>query len=166
MKRHLSVLAILMVMPFSKTCFAQTTDSTDVVKSLMKCWRAFSHEYSTIYGLEEEEIKRYSKQKVCFTSDSIRMYKSTLYEPKFSVTKKNSENYAKDNFDLSKRNLGIRVDSVYEITISSITKSKNGKTYKMTDVLAFDGICIYVVLDGVIFRMLDADSKMRPRSSN
>jgi hypothetical protein len=58
-------------------------------------------------------------------------------------------------------------DSMYEVTISSITKPSNdGKVKKMTDVLAFDGECIYVVVDGVIFKLLDADSKVQPRSSN
>jgi hypothetical protein len=36
----------------------------------------------------------------------------------------------------------------------------------MTDVIAFDGYCIYVVVDGVIFKLFDADAKVQPRASN
>jgi len=167
MKRYLSLLAILLVVPYTNTCSAQVVDSTNVVNSLTRCWRAFSHEYSTIYGLEEDEINRYSKQKVCFTRDSVSMYHGILFAPKYSIKKVNAENYAKNNFDCSKRKLGIVTDSVFEITISSVTKSPKDKiVHKMTDVVAFDGECIYIVADGVIFKLLDAEAKAQPRSSN
>lgn len=167
MNRYLCVLAILLVSACTHTCSAQLADSTSIVNSLTKCWRAFSHEYSPIYGLEEDEIKRYSKQRVCFTKDSIGMYLGALYTPKYSIKKVNAENYAKDNFDCSKQKLGILKDSVFEVTISSLSKpSKDGTIHKMTDIIAFDGECIYVVVDGVIFKLLDADAKVQPRSSN
>lgn len=165
--RHLSVLAIVLLLPFCNTCTAQVADSTAIVNAISRCWRAFSHEYSNIYGLEEEEIKRYSKQRVCIGKDSVSMYSSTVYTPKYSFKKVNAEDYAKSNFDFSKRKLGIIVDSVVEITIRTVTKpAKNGNVYKMTDVVAFDGECLYIVADGVIFKMVDADSKVVPRSSN
>jgi hypothetical protein len=165
--RHLSVLAILLLLPFCNTCSAQVADSTTIIKAISRCWRAFSHEYSNIYGLEEEEIKRYSKQRVCIGKDSVSMYYSTVYTPKYSFKKVNAEDYAKNNFDFSKRKLGIIVDSVYEITIKSATKpAKNGNVYKMTDVVAYDGECLYIVADGVIFKMVDADAKVKPSTSN
>jgi len=165
--RYLYILAVLSVLPCNNTCYAQVADSTKIVHSLMKCWRAISHEYSTIYGLEEEEIKRYSKQKVCLTGDSVSMYYGASYAPKYSVKRVNAENYAKNNFDCGKRKLGILRDSVFEVTISSVTKpSKDGTVHKMTDVIAFDGECIYVVADGVIFKLFDADAKIQPRAAN
>jgi hypothetical protein len=157
----------LSVLSWNNTCSAQATDSAKILKSLMKCWRALSHEYSTIYGLDEEEIKTYSKQKVCFTRDSLTLYYGSLYTPKYSVKKVNAENYAKDNFDCTKSRLGMLTDSVYEITISSISKSsRNGTPHKMTDVIAFDGDCIYVVKDGVIFKLFDSDAKKESRGAN
>ncbi len=167
MKRYLFAAAILSVLPWNTACHAQETDSAKVVKTLLKCWRALSHEYSTIYGLEEEEIKTYSKQKVCFSRDSLTIYYGTLYSPKYSVKKVNAENYAKDNFDVTKGRLGITRDSVYEITINSVTRPlPNGTTHKMTDVIAFDGDCIYVVKDGVIFKLFDSEAKKEARGAN
>lgn len=165
--RYLSLLAILLVLPCTNACYAQVVDSTKIVNSLHKCWRAFSHEYSVIYGLEEEEIKSYSKQRVCFTRDSISMYHGVVFAPKYSIRKVNAENYAKTNFDCTRRKLGMLTDSVFEITILSVTKpGKDGKVHKMTDVIAFDGESIYVVVDGVIFKLLDADAKVQPRAPN
>ncbi len=167
MTRYLYVLTILSVLLCRNICAAQGVDSAKTVGSLAKCWRALSHEYSTIYGLEEEEIKRYSKQKICLTADSISMYYGVSYAPKYSVKKVNAENYAKNNFDCGKQKLGISVDSVFEITISSLTKpTKKEPEHKMTDVIAFDGYCIYIVVDGVIFKLFDADAKIQERSSN
>ncbi len=167
MKRYLFAAAILSVLPWNTACHAQEADSAKVVKTLLKCWRALSHEYSTIYGLEEEEIKTYSKQKVCFSRDSLTIYYGTLYSPKYSVKKVNAENYAKDNFDVTKGRLGITRDSVYEITINSVTRPlPNGTTHKMTDVIAFDGDCIYVVKDGVIFKLFDSEAKKEARGAN
>jgi len=167
MSRYLPILAMLFVLPYANTCSAQVADSAKVVSSLVKCWRTFSHEYSTIYGLEEEEINRYSKQRVCFTRDSVRMYTGVLYTPKYAVKKVEAESYAKSNFDCNKRKLGILTDSVYEVTMLSVTRpNKDGKVYKMTDVIAFDGECIYIVVDGVIFKLLDADAKAQPRAGN
>jgi hypothetical protein len=167
MKRHLYALVILPVILWNNTCAAQTADSAKIVSSLIKCWRAVSHEYSTIYGLEEDEIKSYSQQKVCFTRDSATMYYGPLYAPKYSVRKVNAEDFAKNNFDCSKAKLGMLKDSVYEITISSIARSpQNGTTHKMTDVIAFDGDCIYIVKDGVIFKLYDSEAKKGARNSN
>ena len=167
MKRYLYALAILSVLQWNSSCNAQETDSAKVIKTLCKCWRALSHEYSTIYGLEEEEIKVYSKQKVCFNLDSLTMYYGTLYAPKYFVKKVNAETFAKDNFDVAKGRLGIIKDSVYEITINTVTKPlQNGKTHKMTDVIAFDGDCIYVVKDGVIFKLFDSEAKKEARGAN
>ncbi len=167
MKRHLYTLAILSVLLWNGTCSAQATDTTKTINSLFMCWRAISHEYSAIYGLEEEEIKNYSKQKVCFSRDSAIMYYGALYAPKYSVKKVNAEDFAKNNFDCSKIKLGIMKDSVYEITISSVTRpSQNGAVHKMTDVIAFDGDYVYIVKDGVIFKLYDSNYKAAPRSSN
>ncbi len=167
MKRYLSVFTMLLAWPYANTCSAQIVDSTKIVSTLNKCWRAFSHEYSNIYGLEEEEIGRYSKQRVCFTKDSISMYYGVVYAPKYVIKKVNAENYAKTNFDCTRRKLGMLTDSVYEITISSLSKpSKKGVVYKMTDVIAFDGESTYIVVDGVIFKLLDADTRVQPRAPN
>lgn len=166
MKKYLLVWTILGLL-LGNACCAQVADSAGVVTSLMKCWRVFSHEYSTIYGLEEAEIKQYSKQRVCITRDSLSSFYGVRYTPAFAIKKVNTENYAQSNFDCNKRKLGIRKDSVYEVTISSMTRpNKDGKTYKMTDILAFDGECIYVMVDGVIFKMLDADAKVWSSASN
>jgi len=166
--RHpLYLLAILSLLACCNTCSAQVADSAKIINSLARCWRAIGHEYSTIYGLEEEDIKRYSKKKVCFTRDSISMYYGVLYTPKYSVKKVNAENYARDNFDCSKQKLAILNDSVFEITISSVTKPSNdGTVHKMTDVIAFDEDFIYVVVDGVIFKLFDAGRKIEGRASN
>jgi hypothetical protein len=165
-KRQLSFLAMLLLLPFTTTCSAQVADSAEVVNSLTKCWHAFSHEYSNIYGLEEEEIKEYSKQRVCFTRDSIITYHGIVYTPKYSIKKVNTASYAKANFDCTKQKLGILKDSVYEVTISSFSKSKkDGSLHKMTDIIVYEGACIYVVVDGVIFKLLDADAIVRPSSS-
>ncbi len=167
MKRYLFALAILSVISGNYTCSAQATDSAKIISTLNKCWRAISHEYSSIYGLEEEEIKSYSKQKVCFTRDSITMYYGAIYAPKYAIKKVNAENYAKNNFDCSKVRLGMLSDSVYEITISSISNLlQNKTTHKMTDVIAFDGDCIYIVKDGVIFKLFDGDAKKESRGAN
>ena len=167
MKKYLYILAILSILPREHTCMAQVVDSARVIKSLSTCWRAIGHEYSSIYGLEEEEIKRYSKQRLCFTKDSATLYYGVLYEPKYSIKKVNAENYAKDNFDCSKQRLGIFTDSIFEITMSSVKKpSKDGIVHKMTDVIAFDEDCIYVVLDGVIFKLIDASRKIERSNSN
>lgn len=160
-------LAIFSVLPLNNTCTAQAIDSTKIANSLIKCWRATSHEYSTIYGLDEEEIKSYTRQKVCYRKDSVTNYYGTFYDPRYSFKKVNAENYAKDNFDCDKDKLGMVADSVYEITISSFTKaSQSEPVHKMTDIIAFDGYFIYVVKDGVIFKLYDADAKVQGRSSN
>src|SRR5438045_7830952 len=122
MKRYLPVLAILLLLPFTNTCSAQVTDSTKIIGSLSRCWRAFSHEYSNIYGLEEDEIQQYSKQRVCFNRDSVCVYYGVSYDPKYKIKKVNAEEYAKTNFECNKRKLGILMDSVFEITISSLAK--------------------------------------------
>jgi len=167
MKRHLFILIILSVLLSGNTCSAQANDSATIINSLNKCWRAISHEYSTIYGLEEEEIKNYLKQKVCFTTDSISMYYGVSFAPRYSIRKVNADEYAKDNFDCNKHKLGISLDSVFEITISSITKAvKKEPEHKMTNVIAYDGYCIYAVVDGVIFKLFDADAKVQERSTN
>jgi hypothetical protein len=167
MKRYLSLLAILLMLPCINTCSAQVADSAAIVNSLIRCWRAFSHEYSTIYGLEEEDIKRFSKQRVCFTPDSVSMYQGVVYAPKYVIKKVSSEDYAKNNFDCSKQKLGIARDSVFEITITSLSKpNKHGSIHKMTDVIALGDQCIYMVVDGVIFKLFDADMKIQPRSAN
>jgi hypothetical protein len=166
MKRYLYALAIWSVLPCS-TCAAQTTDSIKIVNTLNKCWRAISREYSTIYGLDEEEIKVYYKQKVCFTPDSVIMYSGPLYTPKYSIRKVKAEDFAKTNFDCSKERLGMSTDSVYEITISSLTKpTQKVPAHKMTDIIAFDDYCLYIVKDGVIFKLFDSNSKPGGRSSN
>jgi hypothetical protein len=167
MRLYLSVSAILLVLLSTNTCSAQVADSTKIVNSLTRCWRAFSHEYATIYGLEEEEIKSYSKQKVCIARDSVSLYYGASYVPRYSIKKVNAEDYSKNNFDCSKRNLSIIVDSMFEVTISSVAKpAKDGIARKMTNVMAFDGTCLYIVVDGVIFKLVDADNKEQPRSSN
>ena len=167
MRKYFYILTIFALWPWSGTCSAQAIDSTKIIHSLNTCWRPIAHEFSTIYGLEEEEIKRYLKQQICFTNDSISMYAGTLYEPKYSIRKVNAENYAKDNFDCSKQRLYIYADSLFEITISSLTKpSENGTIHKMTNVIAFDEDCIYVVVDGVIFKLFDASRKTERRSGN
>lgn len=157
--------AILLLLLGSSSCLAQRADSAKVIAGLHRCWRAFSHDYTTIYGLEEEEVKAYSKQKLCFTPDSFSMYYGTRYTPRYSIKKVNANTYAKSNFDGNAQKMGIIVDSVYEITISSLTRPPTGEPRKMTDVIAWDGTCTYVVVDGVIFKLVDADSKVQPRSS-
>ncbi len=167
MKKYLIALVILSVLPCNSRCAAQTTDSAKIISILNKCWHAISREYSTIYGLEEDEIKVYYKQKVCFTRDSITMYSGVLYDPKYLIKKVNAENFANDNFDCTKVKLGMSADSVDEITISSFVKSsKNGTTHKMTDIIAMDDYCIYIVKDGVIFKLFDANAKTVGRSAN
>jgi hypothetical protein len=167
MKRYLYGLVILSFLPWDNTCSAQAMDSTKIVNSLIKCWRSISREFSTIYGLDENEIKKYYKQKVCLTRDSIVIYYGALYHPKYSVRKVNAEHFAKDNFDCSKDKLGMFTDSVYEVTISTITNySQNEPGHKMTDVIAFDGDFIYIVNDGVIFKLFDADAKIQGRGGN
>lgn len=167
-KRTLFAFALLsLAWLCTNRCAAQAADSAKIVSSITRCWRAFSHEYTTIYGLEEEEIQRYSKQKVCFAADSVSMYYGVRHAPRYSVKKVNAEDYSKSNFDCDKQKLGIAGDSLFVVTISSLTRpGKNGIVHKMTDVVAFDGECIYAVVDGVIFRLIDADSKTQPRSAN
>lgn len=161
------LVCIIVALLASHSCVAQVADSAGVLASITKCWRVFSHEYSNIYGLEEEEIKQYSRQKVCVTKDSVSTFYGVRYTPSYTVKKVNTENYAKANFDCDKRKLGIRKDSVYEVTIKSMTKpNKDGKTHKMTDIVTFDGESIYVMVDGVIFKMLDADAKVWSSASN
>jgi hypothetical protein len=95
------------------------------------------------------------------------MYSGPLYEPKFSVKKVNAEHFAKTKFDCTKDKLGMSVDSVYAVTISSVSRSvQNGSTHKMTDIVAFDGYCLFIVKDGVIFKLFDNDAKPAGRSSN
>ncbi|MCD6013725.1 MAG: hypothetical protein K0Q79_3587 [Flavipsychrobacter sp.] len=166
-KRYLYILAILLVLPWNNPCYAQLVDTTKIVNSLTKCWRVIGHNYSTIYGLDEEEVKRYKKQKICFGKDSVKLYYGASYAPKYSVKKVNAEDYARNNFDCSKQKMDITADSVFEITVSSVTKpSKEGTVYKMTDVVAFDGYCLFVMVDGVIFKLFDANAKVEGRSSN
>ena len=57
MNRYFKAIAILLLSLTSNICLAQSTDSVKVVATLNKCWRAIGHEYSSIYGLEEDEIK-------------------------------------------------------------------------------------------------------------
>jgi len=95
------------------------------------------------------------------------MYYGPLYEPRYSIKKVNAENFAKSNFDCDKGRLGMIKDSVYEINISSMARSaQNGTAHKMTDIIAFDGDFIYIVKDGVIFKLFDSDVKASDRSSN
>jgi hypothetical protein len=114
MKKALSILAILLFVSHTDKCTAQIVDSNKIINSLTRCWRAFSHEYATIYGLEEEEIKRYSKQRVCFTKDSVSMYHGVTYTPRYTIKKVGAQDYAKRNFDFDKQKMGISADSVFE----------------------------------------------------
>ena len=166
MNRYLYAVALLPFLLWSNPCAAQEADTTAILNTLFKCWRSVSHEYSPIYGLEEEEIKKYSRQKVCFSRDNITLYYGALYAPQYSIKKVNAEHYAKDNFDCRKDKLGILKDSVYEINISSVSRSAQNGPHKMTDIIAFDGDFIYIVKDGVIFKLYDADAKAGDRSSN
>jgi len=167
MKIYLCLLTIVFLLPSHNSCKAQAVDTDKIVNSLRTCWRHISHEYSTIYGLEEEEVKHYATQKVCFAKDSISTYYGIFYDPKYTVRKVNAEAYAKNNFDCAKQRLGIFVDSVYEVTISSVTKpSKKEAAHKMTDVIVYDEDFIYVVVDGVIFKLIDANRKMERSNSN
>jgi hypothetical protein len=167
MKKYFCASAIWSVFLCNYSCSAQQTDTTKIFNSLFQCWHAVSHEYSSIYGLEESEIKSYSKQKVCFTKDSITMYYGVVYAPKYSIKKVNAENFARDNFDCGKDKLGMLTDSVYEINISSMSKSpQNGAFHKMTDVIAFDGDFLYIVKDGVIFKLFNKDASSNVRNSN
>jgi hypothetical protein len=167
MKRYLCILTIAAILPWDNACSAQAVDSAKVINTLNTCWRAISHEFASIYGLEEEEIKRYTKQQICFTKDSITMYSGVLYAPTYSIKKVNAENYTKENFDCSKQRLYIYSDSVFEVTISSVTKpSEKGTVHKMTNVIVFDEDCIYVVVDGVIFKLFNASRKVERRSAN
>jgi len=165
--RYLYTLAIVMSLLPCHRSAAQQVDTATIYKTLFKCWHSVSHEYSTIYGLEEDEIKNYAKQKVCLSRDGVELYSGPLLTPQYLIKKVNAESFAKDNFDCSKIKLGMIVDSVYEITISSMAKSaKTGALHKMTDVVAFDGNFLYVVKDGVIFKLYDANNTYTPRSSN
>jgi hypothetical protein len=167
MTRYLSFWAMLLLLPLTNSCYAQVADSAALVGSLSRCWRAFSHEYAIIYGLEETEIKQFSKKRICFTSDSVGTFYGTVYAPTYSFKKVNAENYSRENFDCSKKKVNIYVDSVYEITMKTTAKGfQPGTTRKMTDVMLFDGECLYMVVDGVYFKMVDADSKVAPTTSN
>ena len=167
MKRYLFGVAILSVLTWGNTCSAQASDSTKIVDSVNKCWRSIGREYMTIYGLDEAEIKKYYKQKVCLARDSVILYYGVRYSPKYSVKKVNAEIFAKENFDCTKDKLSMVTDSVYEITISSFTKPTDLEfAHKMTDVIAFDGYFIYIANDGVIFKLVDADAKALSRGGN
>ena len=166
MKRYFYVLLSLFILPMANTCSAQVADPAPVVRSITRCWRVISHELSTIYGLEDEEIMRYSKQNICFTNDSVRMFNSVLHTPKYSIRKVNAEDYAKNNFECSKSKLAIMTDSVYEITISSVTKTaETGAEFTMTNVIAFDDDFLYVVVDGVIFKLFATDRKVETKGA-
>lgn len=166
MIKYLSIMAMLAILPLSNAA-AQQADSAAVIGTLCKCWRTISHVYSPIYGLEEKERKVYAKQRLCFSRDSISLYFGVTYSPKYTVKRVASEDYARTNFDCSRQKLDITTDSVYQVVISSVTKpNKDGKVFKTTDMLAFDGYCIYVALDGVIFKLFDANAKVEGRSSN
>lgn len=166
MNRYYCLLLSFLILSGVNTCAAQIVDTNKVVHELNRCWRVVSHEVSPIYGLEDEEIKRYSKQRICFRADSISMFNSILMAPKYSIKKLNAEDYARKNFDCSRMSLAIIADSVYEITISSVTRpDKNGAIFNMTDVIAFDGDFIFVVLDGVIFKLFATDRKIEAKGS-
>ncbi len=165
MKKY--VTAILFLLHLSGACSAQAVDSNEVFQSLFKCWRSVSHEYSLIYGLEEEEIKVLAKQKICFSRDSINTYEGDAYAPLYQIRKVNAESYAKDNFDCAKVKLGIIKDTVYEITISAYSKpNKSGDIHQKTEIIAYDGYFLYIVKDGVIFKMIDYNFKATPRGAN
>jgi hypothetical protein len=167
MTRHVSIWAILLIILCTNNSYAKGVDSAKIVSSLNKCWKAFSHDYSSIYGLEEDEIKAYSKQRVCFTTDSVNMFYGNVYSPTYAIKKVDAEKYTRDNYECSKSKFNIYIDSVYEVTVFTMARgNKDGKMRKMTDVLLYDGICIYMVLDGVFFKMIDADSKVTPAGGN
>ena len=167
MRKHLYALAIALISLCGSSCSAQQADTAKVITTLFQCWHAVSHAYSSIYGLEENEIKNYAKQRVCFSTDSISLYSGTVYTPVYSLRKVNAENFAQDNFDCGKDKLGMLADSLYEIKISSLTKSpQNGSVHKMTDIISFDGQFVYVVQDGVIFKLYNHDAPSNARSSN
>lgn len=166
MNRYYCILLSFLILSRVNTSTAQIVDTNKVVRELNRCWRVVSHEVSPIYGLEDEEIKRYSKQRICFSRDSIVMLNSVLLAPAYSIKKVNAEDYARKNFDCGRMSLAIIADSVYEIRISSVTRpDKTGAVYKMTDIIAFDDDFIYVVLDGVIFKLFAADRKIEAKAS-
>jgi hypothetical protein len=161
------VTTILLLLLISRNSGAQVVDSNEVFQSLFKCWRSVSHEYSLIYGLEEEEIKVLAKQKICFSRDSMSTYEGDAYTPLYHIRKVNAENYAKENFDCAKVKLGIIKDTVYEITISCYTKpNKSGDIHQKTEIIAYDGYFLYIVKDGVIFKMIDYNFKASARGAN
>ncbi len=165
MKKYLAPILFLLL--GSTACCAQSADSTEVFQSLFKCWRSVSHEYSQIYGLEEEEIKALTKQKLCFSRDSISTFEGASFTPQYQINKVNAENYAHENFDCVKVKLGIIKDTVYEITISSYSRpNKDGDIHKMTEVVVYDGYFLYIVKDGVIFKMIDYNFKATARGAN
>ena len=166
MNKYLYVLLSLLFFPRANTCSAQVADQAQVVRSITRCWRVIGHEVAPIYGLEEEEIKSYSKQKICITADSVRMFNSVLHTPKYAIRKVNAEDYAKTNFECSKKALAIMTDSVYEITITSVTRpSEDGGAYTLTNVIAFDDDFLYVVVDGVIFKLFATDRKIEVKGA-
>jgi hypothetical protein len=52
------------------------------------------------------------------------------------------------------------------VPCGTLTPFGNETVHKMTNVITYDGLCMYVVVDGVIFKMFDADAKVQGMSSN
>lgn len=167
MNRYLSACILILVLLHADTSSAQALSRDSVVNAVMKCWRVFSREYAEIYGLEDEEVKAFSKQRVCFGKDSISTFRAVQYKPAYRVTRVNAEDYAQQNYDCSKRKLNIYKDSVYEVVVRTETKPTRDKpAYKLTDIVLYDGESLFITVDGVTFKMLDADAKVRGASAN
>jgi hypothetical protein len=161
------LFCLLLIISTPSVGAAQSLDSTTLTNAITKCWRTFSHQYANIYALEEEEIKQYSKQRVCLSKDSISLFTGISTAPTFSFRKVHAEDYTKNNYDCTKRMLSIMVDSLVEVTVNSYSQNNKDNTkHKLTNIMTYDGQCLYIMADGVIFKMLDADSKVQPRTSN
>lgn len=163
--KYYALIALLLALS-THPCHSQPVDTAAVYKRLFKCWRSVTHEYSNIYGLEEDEIKNYARQKICFTRNGIELYDGVRATPDLAIKKVDAELFATENFDVPKVKLGMISDSLYKITITSTRTAADGTPHKMTDIIAFDGDFVYVTKDGVIFKLFDSENKVSGRNSN
>jgi hypothetical protein len=168
MKRGKILFAIsfFCIVLFCNICSGQVKENGDVMKELFTCWHSIDHRYFPIYALTKEEVKDFSKRKICFNDKVVPMYIDTLYSPKYSIKKYGSKEYLWDNFQSKKEDIGIVTDSLYEIHISAMIKSpENGKFHKTERIIVYDGTYLFIFEDGVTFRLVNRLIKTEKRES-
>ena len=149
-----TTLGILLFIKCFTYTFVSNAQNSKALSQIFTCWKTLDYKLSNDYGLEPKQIQDLLKKKVCLSNNTIVVYYDTLYSPKYSIEKFKTKNYLWDNFNVQGKDYNILSDSLYEITIDyKIKSSRDGKFYSSKRVMIYNVDYLFIIQDGVVFRL-------------